>query len=539
MPVRPIISPSPAMTCTSNSKSYMKSKIRFWLPAIVLMAGCSNGVLNVIPQPLEANVSTSVCNPESFTAVCPADADAGYAAALLCKAFPGLEAVESASGKGVITIATGADGEPESYTLKTTRKSASIVAADKAGAIWAAQTLIQEARNGGILVGTIKDQPRYSWRGYMLDESRHFMGEDYVMEVIDRLSNLKMNIFHWHLTDAPGWRIEIDKYPKLIEIGSIGCHSDPTAPSRYYTKEQIRRIVAHADSLGVTIVPEVDMPGHGTSSNRSYPEYSGGGNNFTFNPGIEGVYSYLTDIIREVDELFPGKYFHIGGDEVSHGNKSWNTDPNICALMKREGFTDIHDAEAYFVNRMADSVKVLGRTMMGWDDMLACNPDPENTVFTWWRHDKPDHVRDAFSRGHKVVLCPRLPCYFDFIQDSTHVCGRVWPGGKFCPLDHMYAFPDCDMEGWELAPGTEAGILGIQANLWTELVHTPERAEFMTFPRIEALSEACWTAAELKDWDSFCRRLEYEYAFLDTLGINYFDHRDPAHHAEPLGPFSK
>ncbi|MCR5017658.1 MAG: beta-N-acetylhexosaminidase [Bacteroidales bacterium] len=422
---------------------------------------------------------------------------------------------------------------PEAYTIKIREKTVRISAGDSAGVFYAFRTINQLRMNSeASRKWTIKDKPRFRWRGYMLDESRHFFGKEYVKEILDMMSELKLNIFHWHLTDEPGWRVEIKAYPELTTVGAKGNYSNPEAPARFYTREEIQEIVDYAAQRHITVVPEIDMPGHATSSNRAYPQFNGGGSekhpDFTFNPGKEETYSYLTDILREVAGLFPGQYIHIGGDEVSFGRAAWENDPDVLALMKRESLADLDAMEAYFIRRMADSVKTLGKTPLCWDDVLEAGLGHDETGITWWRHDRLDHLAKALEEGCFTILCPRKPMYFDFVQHDSHTTGRRWDG--FCPLEDVYAFPD----SLEMPDGYMPA--GMQANLWSEQVSSIKRAEFMTFPRIIALAEAAWTSAENKDFTDFSARLETFYTQMDNKGIYYFDHRNPTHNPEPPGP---
>ena len=233
-------------------------------------------------------------------------------------------------------------GEKEAYRLEISPKQITVRAADRAGIFYGLQTLLQMAETGGGRLSApcceISDAPRYGWRGYMLDESRHFFGKEKVKQLLDYMAVYKLNKFHWHLTDESGWRIEIKQYPKLATVGGKGNWSDPNCPDvRYYTQEEIKELVAYAAARHIEVIPEVDMPGHATAANMAYPELSGGGTpehpDFTFNVGKEEVYTFLTNVLREVTTLFPSPYLHIGGDEVSFGIKAWETDPHVQALI--------------------------------------------------------------------------------------------------------------------------------------------------------------------------------------------------------------
>lgn len=427
----------------------------------------------------------------------------------------------------------------EGYVLEMQPRVVVIRGGSAAGVFYGIQTLLQERLvDGSLPCGRIEDAPRYAWRGYMLDEARHFSGAARVKLLLDQMARFKMNRFHWHLTDEQGWRIEIRSYPRLAAVGGIGCHSNPDTPAQYYTQEEIRDIVAYAAARHIEVIPEIDMPGHATASNRAYPEYSGGGTeqhpDFTFNVGREETYTFLTDVLREVAALFPSRWLHLGGDEVAYGSEAWMRDSYVQALMRREGLTTVKQAERYFMQRMADSVRMLGKIPVGWDELLDLGMDPERCLVMWWRHDKPDYLRRALDGGYTTVLCPRKPLYFDFVQHADHKWGRVWDG--FCPLEDVYAFPDAWFDGWGMTPERSRHILGIQANVWSELMHTPERVDFMTFPRLCTLAEAAWSQPGVKNFDDFMRRMEAVFATFDRLGIYYFDPRDPGHHPEPAGP---
>lgn len=499
---------------------------------------------DVIPYPDSAELKASVTNFGRITRIEVTDSalvpEARFLGNALEKSGYSLTISSGTEVSGAIVLRLDDTAGSEGYTLRASGKSVEI-SGSRAGVFYGVQTLLQELRNGGVRQGIITDSPRYGWRGFMLDEARHFFGKERVKALIDMMAYYKLNRFHWHLTDAQGWRVEIKAYPKLTEIGGIGCHSDPDTPARFYTQEDIREVVAYAAERHIEVIPEIDMPGHASAANRAYPEYNGGGTpqfaDFTFNVGKEETYEYLTGILREVAGLFPSDYVHIGGDEVFYGSDAWNRDPYVKRMMKREGLKTIKDAEGYFIKRMTDSVKVLGKKVIGWDDMLDFPLDKQENIICWWRHDRPQSLRKSLSEGYSTILCPRKPLYYDFVQDSTHKCGRIWDG--FCPLEDVYAFPDRWYEGWQVTEKDMAPVMGIQANLWTELVHDSDRFDFMIYPRLCALAEAAWTKPENKSYDSFSLRMESAYKLFDEMGIYYFDPRDPGRHPEPDGPVIK
>lgn len=436
------------------------------------------------------------------------------------------------------------ENNSEFYELETTKKQITIKANSVEGIFNGLQTLRQllifaESENGRLEVPviTIRDQPRFKWRGLMLDESRHFFGAQKVKELLNLMALHKLNIFHWHLTDVPGWRIEIKKYPKLTEIGGIGNHSNPFAPAAFYTQEEIREIVEYAAQRNIEIIPEIDMPGHAAAANRAYPEFSGGGSErypeFTFNPGKNETYRFLTDILKEVANLFPTEYIHLGGDEVHFGNESWNTNPDVQRLMKQHHFNDLKEVESYFVHRMADSIQMLGKTVIGWDEIVDHGLSPENSLVMWWRHNFPEKLGAALNQNFSVVLCPRIPLYFDFVQHESHKTGRRW-AGAFSPPDLVYQFPPDTLPGFSTH---FEQIKGIQANLWTEQFSDNKQFDFMIHPRLSVLAEAAWTIPEVKDYNNFKIRLKPMINYFESKGIYYFNLFEPESNPEPRVTF--
>ncbi len=408
-----------------------------------------------------------------------------------------------------------------------------IAAASPTGLFYGGQTLRQllpaTAQTPPVIpCCKIEDKPRFGWRGYMLDVSRHFAEVAEIKTILNEMSIYKLNRFHWHLTDDEGWRIEIRKYPKLTTVGGIGDKSNPKAAAKFYTQEQIKDIVAYAQARHIIIIPEIDMPGHASGAVRAYPEYAGGGcerlPDFTFNPGREETYKFLEDILREVTELFPSaKVVHYGGDEVHFGWGKWQGLPDVKTLMAKEKLADNTAIEKYFNRRMAAFINSLGWDTAGWDEIVDAGLPVDHTIVYWWRHDKPAQLQKALAAGYRVVLCPRLPCYFDFLQNESHKIGRRWKGINELP--RVYAFPDEST----LKPADNATtmasprILGMQAALWSETTATPERRQFLTFPRLIALAEAAWTPANRKDFKSFEARLKEQLPQFKQRGITFYD----------------
>ncbi|EHQ29334.1 beta-N-acetylhexosaminidase [Mucilaginibacter paludis] len=430
---------------------------------------------------------------------------------------------------------------PEAYTLNINPKEIKITAATERGIFYATTTLLQLVRLAGVnnqLVTipcwNIQDEPRYTWRGILLDESRHFFGMETVKEILDWMAFYKLNKFHWHLTDEPGWRLQIKAYPLLALVGGVGTLSDRFSPVQYYTQEHIKEIIAYAAERFIDVIPEVDMPGHAAAANRAYPVFSGGGSakypDFTFNPGLDTTYTYLSRILKETDALFPSQMIHLGGDEVSFGNEKWKTDLAVKQLMQKNGLADLPAVEHYFTTRMADTLFKLNNKVLLWDEAADSNLPKDKTIIFWWRHDKPAQLKKALDKGYPVVLCPRLPFYFDFVQDTSQLLGRRWQG-DFTTLDKLYSFTTNYLP---VAKEQQKQILGVQAALWTEYIASKAKLEYMLFPRITALAEVGWTFDGQKDLPKFRKRVEGQIRLYQQDAIYHYNPFHPSQTPEPL-----
>lgn len=442
---------------------------------------------------------------------------------------------EKASGASIeLKTAKVKDKRRGAYTLEMAPGKITLTAPEGEGFSNGISTLLQLVMQSETSGNTVKlscwnitDAPLYGWRGLMLDESRHFFGKEKVKDILNWMAYYKLNRFHWHLTDQPGWRMEVRKYPRLALVGGIGNYSDPNSPAQYYTQEDIKEIVRYAAERNIEVIPEIDMPGHATAANMAYPRYSGGGSpkfpEFTFNPGKEETYQYLSDILKETDALFPSQMIHLGGDEVHFGNASWNIDPGVQQLMKAQQLKDLKAVEEYFIRRMADTVISMNNKVLAWDEVAANSLPAKETIVFWWRHDKPEELKRALDKGYDAVLCPRLPLYFDFVQDSSHSVGRKWQG-KYAGLRDVYSFNPKEYvsEAQQIKQ-----VNGIQANLWTEQVSSEENLDYLLFPRIAALAEAAWTAPGLNGFDQFLLRLKQQVPLYRKEGIYYYDPFNP------------
>ena len=418
----------------------------------------------------------------------------------------------------------------EAYRLHITSAGVVLEAAAPAGFLYGTQTVLQllpaEVFSGKSVTAPltlpcvdIQDAPRLPWRGMMLDCSRHFFPKEFVLKYIDFLVLHKMNTFHWHLTDDQGWRIEIKKYPKLTEVGAWRVDREDkhwnerppqTAEEKatyggFYTQDEIREVIAYAKSRFITVVPEIEMPGHCLSALAGYPQFSCSGGPFTvppggvwpildvYCPGNEGTFAFLEDILSEVCDLFPGEYIHIGGDEVDKA--TWTACPKCQARIKKEGLKDEEELQSYFVKRIEKFLNAKGKKLIGWDEILQGGLAPNAAVMSW---RGTEGGIAAARAGHDVVMSPTTHCYFDYYQGDPAT--EPLAIGGYLPLSRVYDFNPTPAE---LTPDEAAHIIGAQANLWTEYVPTTAHAEYMTFPRIAAIAEIGWTAQDKRDWTDF------------------------------------
>lgn len=423
---------------------------------------------------------------------------------------------------------------PEGYRLMARNGSVEIVGGSDAGVFYGLQTLEQLKDSAGYVpVVTIEDAPRFSWRGMHLDVARHFFSKDFVKKYLDILAYHKINMFHWHLTDGIGWRLQIDKYPLLTQKGAWRKVKDEKSPwiglelsdearkdsadtyGGYYTKDDVREIVAYAKERHITVIPEIEMPGHSEAATFAYPEYScptaqpGSG---IYCPGKEETFEYLQGIIDEVVELFPDSpYIHIGGDEV--GKEQWSKCPLCRKRMREEGLGDEHELQSYFVHRMEEYINLKGKAMIGFDEILEGGLAPNATVMSWTGFGGGIKAANA---GHDVVMVPLDYVYFDHYQGQNPCEPQAW--GGFNGVKRVYSF---DPVPPGIAPENAHHVLGGQANLWTENIRTPEHAEYMLLPRLAALSETLWTDTTAKDWKRFERKLDRQYDRYAAKGWNY------------------
>lgn len=443
----------------------------------------------------------------------------------------------------------------EGYTLVSSPKGVVISANAPAGLFYGMQTLLQllpkEIESKMVInmpwtIPSVKitDYPRFGWRGIMLDVSRNFFTKEEVKHYIDQIAEYKYNTLHWHLTDDNGWRIEIKSLPKLTEVGAwrvprFGQFGDRTAPKPgeaatvggFYTQADIKEIVQYAKDRNITILPEIDVPGHSMSAIASYPELSctkdpntkvNPGSSFsewfndgtfkmkidnTLNPSDEKVYEFLDKVFTEMAVLFPNPYIHVGGDECFKG--FWTNDPGCQALMKKMNMTKPEELQAYFMKRVETILKSKGKKLIGWDEILEGGLAPEATVMSW-RGIKGGI--EAAKMGHDVVMTPTIFAYLDYQQGESTIEPPIYANLR---LSKCYSFDP-------VPEGVDAKfILGGQGNLWTEQVVTMHQAEYMTWPRGWALAEDFWSPNASKNWAGFILRVEKQFDRADVEGINY------------------
>lgn len=518
--------------------------------------------VKLIPQPVEMKQMGGTFMLTSGASIVFNKVDGQFAAANLAERLnrsTGFKLKAQQGNSGTILLKLNETASPElgkeGYSLDVTSKGVVIAANQPAGLYYGAQTLLQlfplEIESTTPVKATwpvpavkIKDYPRFAWRGLMLDVSRNFFTKEEVKRYIDQMTRYKYNVFHWHLTDDNGWRIEIKSLPKLTEVGAwrverAGHFGDraepkpgePTPYGGFYTQEDIKEIVKYAAERNVTIVPEIDVPGHSMAAIAAYPELSctknpntmvNPGTNFadwygngtfkmhvdnTLNPSDEKVYEFLDKVFTEVAALFPAQYIHVGGDECYKG--FWLQDEGCQALMKKLNIRHVEDLQGYFMNRVEGILKTKGKKLLGWDEILEGGISPEATLMSW-RSMK--HGIEAAHMGHDVVMTPTTFAYLDYVQGEPTIEPPIYASLRVSKSYSFEPVPD------NVDP---KHILGGQGNLWSEQLPTFRHAEYMTFPRAWALSEVFWSPKTAKNWENFVPRMEYFFKRAEAGNINY------------------
>ena len=434
----------------------------------------------------------------------------------------------------VLTLSLGEGAAPESYRLEIAPARIAIAGGDAAGIFYGLQTLLQlrDQFGGRIPALTISDAPRFGYRGMMLDVSRHFRSKEFVKRQLDLMARYKLNRFHWHLTDGAGWRIEIKSHPQLTDFaawrpyadwdgwnygGKRYCHrDDPEARGGYYTQDDIREVVEYARLRHITVIPEIEMPGHSEEVLAVYPDLACSRQpyvNSDYCIGNEATFRFVEEVLSEVIELFPSKYIHIGGDEASKGG--WRSCPRCRARMRSEGLKDVDELQSYMIRRVEKFLNAKGRDLIGWDEILEGGLAPNATVMSW---RGVEGGIAAAEQGHHAVMTPSGYCYLDFCQDDPT---REPPAAAaFLTLRRAYSYdpvPDT------LPAHVKPMILGVQGTLGCEHAPTDEHAEHMLWPRMLAIAEVAWSPVANKDYDDFRLRALQTVRWMQEHGYHPFD----------------
>lgn len=524
--------------------------------------------ISIIPQPLKITEQTGHFEFSNHTKIVfPADEDYKRVAGFLLNSFQQAAGISienvSRSSSNCVEFKKVKGMGLEAYKLIVTSDRITILSTYPNGAFYAVQTLYQllpesiysPVKQEGVLWNVpccrIEDSPRFSYRGMHLDVCSHFFDVDFIKRYIDLIAMHKQNVFHWHLTEDQGWRLEIKKYPELTTKGSIRKETvigtlasgvyDGTPYGGYYTQEQVRDIVKYAADRFITVLPEIEMPGHALAAISCYPELSCGleekyepATRWGVFPQVycpkENTFAFLEDVLSEVFDLFPSALIHIGGDECP--KKSWKRCTHCQDLIRKLGLKDEFELQSYFIQRIEKFVNSKGRKIIGWDEILQGGLAPNATVMSWLGEE--GGIKAA-KQHHDAVMCPHQKYYLDYYQadPSTEKLAM----GHYVPLREVYDYnpvPDT------LTTEEKKFIIGVQGCVWTEYMKTPERVEYMAYPRAVAICEAGWSSVENKQWDSFARRLEKHFARLDERKVNYCRaFYDVSIHVGKDGPYSK
>ncbi len=519
----------------------------------VVMSTSVLGAVNILPRPLELEVEDGAYILTQRTSIVwkgdGAEPVAQYLASVL---KPGtgyqLKITTVASGAaGSITLQIGASSDlgDEGYTLDSSARGVTIKANTARGLFYGVQTLRQllPAAVMGASTAThekwtvpavsITDKPRFPWRGMHLDVGRHYFPVKDIKKYIDLIAFYKMNTFHWHLTEDQGWRLEIKKYPRLTEVGSIRAES-PKRGNRnqgdgkqygpfFYTQDDVREIVAYAASRHITVVPEIELPGHSLAALVAYPDLGCTGGPYKvrtrwgvepdiYCAGNEKVFAFLEDVLDETLDLFPSEFIHIGGDEAP--KQRWDACPKCQARIEAEGLHNSHELQSYFIRRIETYLNEKGRRLIGWDEILEGGLAPNASVMSW---RGVNGGIAAAKQGHDVVMSPVAYCYFCLCQGKNR--SKEPEGfGQYLPTKKVYSFEPIP---GELSADQAKHVLGAQGNVWTEFIRDYPLVEYMAVPRMIALSEVVWSSKEEKDYDNFVARLTPHLAHLDVAEVNY------------------
>lgn len=529
----------------------MTKSIALAFLSLILLSGCTSkpetsdeSFASIIPKPAKLLAGKGTYELSTALTIVSTNTEATEAASFLSdflktKNISSTVTTDSQKKNGILlVIESDSTFREEGYTLTINEDGVSIKATSGAGLFYGVQSLIQLISPDGkqIPFVEITDYPRFSYRGLHLDVGRHMFPVEFIKKYIDLMARHKFNRFHWHLTEDQGWRIEIKRYPKLQEIAAyrketlVGHAGEPETfdGKRYggfYTQEEVKEIVKYASDRFVTIIPEIELPGHSQAALAAYPELGCTGGPYetatkwgVFDPvycaGKEETFKFLEGVLDEVVELFPGQYIHIGGDECP--KTSWKNCPHCRKRIKNEKLKDEHELQSYFIQRIEKYVNSKGKQIIGWDEILEGGLAPNATVMSW--RGEAGGVAAA-KLNHNVIMTPGDWCYLDHYQDSSK--SEPLAIGGFTPVSKVYSYEPLPSQ---LTPEEGKYILGAQGNVWTEYMITPEYVEYMVYPRACALAEVVWSPKETRNYDNFLQRMQTHFVRLKDWNVNCATH---------------
>jgi hexosaminidase len=532
----------------------MKYLLSLFAAAILLVA-CSvepPGPIHVVPKPVTVKPGTKTLAVEQELNIVASAEDEKNVASLLQGYLKGVAIEASVSeqpspDKTNLLLKTETGSGKESYSLAVNGDGIEIKASDGAGLFYGAQTFMQlvSPDKTGVInypYVEINDAPRFPYRGLHLDVGRHMFPIEFIKKYIDLMARHKYNRFHWHLTEDQGWRIEIKKYPRLQEvaayrnqtvIGKASTRNRPTDPGRYdktryggfYTQEEVKEVVAYAAQRYITVVPEIELPGHALAALTAYPNLGCTGGPYkvaetwgvfddVFCAGKEDAFLFLQDVFDEIIPLFPGEYIHVGGDECPKAE--WKKCPHCQKRIKTEKLKDEHELQSYFIQRMEKYLNSKGKKIIGWDEILEGGLAPGATVMSWRGEEGGI---EAAKQNHDVIMTPTKWCYFDYYQDSLK--SDPLATGLYLPVKQVYSY---EPEPPQLKAEEAKHILGVQANVWTEFIKDTAYLEYMVYPRACAMAEVAWSAKGTRDYNDFLIRMSTHMKRLDAWNVNYAKH---------------
>lgn len=523
----------------------MKKFINFIVSTIfVVTAYATDGIqpsvgspYSVIPVPEKIEIAKGIYSLPNAATFCLKGVKSGTLADYLVNSSLSLQEADKANRANIlieINAKKNATSNSEAYKLTITPTRITIKANSEAGAFYAIQTILQMSEGGvkrELQCCTVNDAPRFPYRGLLFDVSRHFRTKEFLMKQMDAMALMKLNKMHLHMTNGAGWRIEIERYPRLTEFAAWRpyrswmdwandtryCESNyPTAYGGYYTKDDIKEILKYAEARHITVIPDIEMPGHSEEVLAAYPELSCSGEpykNSDYCIGKEETFVFLENVLAEVIELFPSEYIHIGGDEAV--KQGWKDCPHCKKRMQEEGLKDVDELQSYLIRRIENFVNSKGRKIIGWDEILEGGLAPNATVMSW--RGTEGGIK-AMKAGHDVIMTPGETCYLDFTQDAAFK-EPVSIGG-YTPLKKVYMYEPLEQG---ISPEEAKHLLGLQGNLWSEYITDDTHAEYMYYPRAFAIAETGWSNPENKNYEDFRNRALDLCSLLQTQGYTTFD----------------